>query len=207
MGKNNKRLTEKKQISIKSVDKLLPQKNIWLYLIVIIFGIAIGFQQKEIYDLKQANQALRNDFQQDIKRNIAPIKKVYVYSLEKTLQGVRLENLNREFEEKINILNDEVTVAQKKISSLKDSKDKDNFSEIYLKSLKLKRDTMIQEYNRTLENLTNQINQAVTQIAKEKNASVILDLRAVASLTDDVEDVTNEVIKKVKLLRPKAMDE
>jgi Skp family chaperone for outer membrane proteins len=66
---------------------------------------------------------------------------------------------------------------------------------------------MIQEYNRTLEDLTEQINQAVTQIAKEKHALVILDLRAVASLTENVEDVTNEVIKKVKLMRPKAMDE
>lgn len=66
---------------------------------------------------------------------------------------------------------------------------------------------MIQEYNHTLEDLTEQINQAITQIAKEKNASVILDRRAVASLTEDVEDVTDEVVKKVKLLRPKTMDE
>ncbi len=171
----------------------------WFYLVVILFLALIGFQQKEIYDL----QISSSNQQQDITQ----IKKVYVYNLEDTLRGVNLEKLNQEFEEKLNILNEEVSIAQEKISSLKETKEKDNFSEIYLKSLKLKRDTMVQEYHHTLENLTEQINQAVTEIAKEKKALVILDLRAVASLTDNVEDVTDEVIKRVKITRPQAMNE
>lgn len=181
--------------------------NRLLFLVLIVLGAVIGVQQKQIFDLQQAQEAFKSNLQQDIKQNAAQIKKVYVYNLEETLRGVNLEGLNREFEAKLNVLNDEVSTAQKKISSLKETKDKDDFSDVYLKSLKLKRDTMMQEYNRTLEDLTAQINQTVSEVAKEKNASVIFDIRAIASLTENVEDVTEEVIKKVKLMRPKTLDE
>lgn len=194
-------VTERENVSTKS------SFGIWLFLIVILFGALIGYQQKEIQDLKQLNETFETDIRQDLSKNMAQMKKVYVYNLEETLKGVELEKLNQEFEEKLKILNDEVSIAQEKISSLEDTKDKDTFSDIYLQSLKLKRDTMLQEYNRSLEDLTNQVNQAISQIAKEKDASVILDVRAVASLTENVEDVTDEVIKKVKIVRPKTMDE
>lgn len=202
MREKKNSVTAKNKVSTKSPRKVIqttgnPQK--WLCLTVILLGLVIGFQQKQIYDIEQTNKSLRNDF--------SHIKKVYVYNLEETLRGVDLEKLNREFEAKLNVLNEEVSIAQEKISSLKETKDKDNFSDIYLKSLKLKRDTMVQEYNYMLENLTEQINQVIAEIAKEKKAMVILDIRAVASITEDVEDVTNEVIKRVKLLRPKIMDE
>lgn len=198
--------TENEKVLPKTSLKSKQEKNTvrtWSILIVVLLGILIGYQQKEIMDLRQSAEVFKTDVQQ----NLAQMKKVYVYNLEETLKGIKLENINRKFEEKLNILNDEVSVAQKKISSLKDSKEKDTFSDIYLKSLKLKRDTMIQEYNNLLENLTEQVNQAVSQIAKEKDASVILDVRAVASLTENVEDVTDLVIKKVKLQSPKAIDE
>jgi len=201
MGEKKNMVTERENVSTKS------SFGIWLFLIVILFGALIGYQQKEIQDLKQLNETFETDIRQDLSKNMAQMKKVYVYNLEETLKGVELEKLNQEFEEKLKILNDEVSIAQEKISSLEDTKDKDTFSDIYLQSLKLKRDTMLQEYNRSLEDLTNQVNQAISQIAKEKDASVILDVRAVASLTENVEDVTDEVIKKVKIVRPKTMDE
>ncbi len=201
MGEKKNMVTERENVSTKS------SFGIWLFLIVILFGALIGYQQKEIQDLKQLNETFETDIRQDLSKNMAQMKKVYVYNLEETLKGVELEKLNQEFEEKLKILNDEVSIAQEKISSLEDTKDKDTFSDIYLQSLKLKRDTMLQEYNRSLEDLTNQVNQAISQIAKEKDASVILDVRAVASLTENVEDVTDEVIKKVKIIRPKTMDE
>ncbi len=173
--------------------------GILLFLIVILFGVLIGYQQKEIRDLRQSNETFRSEIKQDFNTSVAQMKKVYVYNLEETLKGVELEKINQEFEKKLKVLNDEVSIAQDKISSLKDSKDKDNFSDIYLQSLKLKRDTMLQEYNRMLEDITAQVNQAVSQVAKEKDAAVILDIRAVAALTENVEDVTSEVIKKVKI--------
>ena len=175
---------------------------LWLVTIV-IFAAAVGVLQKQIYDLKQEQLS----FKQEQNQNITELKKIYVYDLEETLRGLKLDSMNREFEAKINILNDEVSAAQKKIASLKETKDKDDFSDVYLKSLKLKRDSMLQEYNRTIENLTEDINRTVTEIATEKGASAVFDMRAVATRSDNVEDVTGEVIKRVKLVRPKILDE
>ena len=171
--------------------------------IVLLLCAVVVYQQFALMQTRQAQSALKTELQQ----TAAQLKKVYVYDLEETLRSVQLDSLNREFEAKINILNDEVSTAQKKIASLKETKDKDNFSDVYLKSLKLKRDTMLQEYNRTLENLTAEINQIISEIATEKGASVIFDKRIISSETENVEDVTPELIKRVKLTRPKILDE
>lgn len=179
------------------------KKSVLSILIIILLGSAIAYQQFEIYHLQQTQIKLRDDFTKTAEQ----LKKVYVYDLEATLRGVKLDDLNREFEAKINILNDEVSAAQTKIASLKESKDKDNFSDVYLKSLKLKRDTMLKEYNRTLENLTDEVNRVISDIATEKGAAVVFDKRVISSQTEDVEDVTDEVIKRVNLTRPKILDE
>ena len=169
----------------------------------IILLCVIAFQQYEIMQLWQRQEDLHGE----LKQTAAQLKKVYVYDLEETLRSVKLDSLNREFEAKINILNDEVSSAQQKIASLKETKEKDNFSDVYLKSLKLKRDTMLQEYNRTLENLTEEINKTITEIAAEKGASIIFDKRIISAQTENVEDVTPELIKRVNLTRPKILDE
>ena len=146
-------------------------------------------------------------FNQELQKGMMQMRKIYTYDLQQTLRGVRLDDINREFEAKINILNDEVESAKKKISSLREGKDKDNFSEVYLKSLKLKRDTMVREYGRTIENITMEINKTITQIAIEKNALVVLDKRVVASQTENVEDLTDEVVKRINFQRPRVLDE
>ena len=169
---------------------------------VILLG-AVAYQQLEIMQLRQQ----QTDLHSELTQTAAQLKKVYVYDLEETLRSVKLDSLNREFEAKINILNDEVSSAQQKIASLKETKEKDNFSDVYLKSLKLKRDTMLQEYNRTLENLTEEINKTISEIAAEKGASIIFDKRIISSQTENVEDVTPELIKRVNLTRPKILDE
>ena len=66
-------------------------------------------------------------------------KKVDVYDLQEALKGLKIDTLNAEFENRINVLNREVLSAQDKISSLKDYKVKENFSDVYLNSLKMKR--------------------------------------------------------------------
>ena len=159
-------------------------------------------------EIKQdLTQILRKDIEQVLQEGMAQMSKIYTYDLDKTLRGVKIDEFNREFEAKIKVLNEEVENAKKKIASLKEGKDKDNFSEVYLKSLKFKRDTMLQEYNGTIEKLTAEINRTITEIAKEKNALVVLDKRIVASQTENVEDITDEAIKRVKFPRPKFLDE
>lgn len=169
-------------------------KSHWLLklFLIMLFAGALGFQQWRIMLLENKVESMRY---------------VYVYDLEKTLNGVKLNDINREFEAKINILNEEVSSAQDKISSLKDAEVKDNFADVYLKSLKLKRDTMIQEYSRTLQNLTDEINEKMTELANEKGAAIILDTNLVAAQTPLVIDVTDEIIKRINFTRPRILDE
>lgn len=178
--------------NIKTTSK---ESNLAKILVVagfVLCGGFIGFQQWQIHRLN---------------KQIEPLQNVYIYDLEETLRGVRLDEFNREFEAKINILNDEVSTAQLKISSLKDSKEKDDFSEVYMKSLKLKRDTMLEQYNRAIQEITDEINTKITEIAQEKNALVVFDRRAVTAKTPHVIDVTEEIIKRAQVSRPKFLDE
>ena len=188
-----------KQEKSKSNNK----KTIFGVLSILLLCGMIAYQQFEIYQLQQK----QTDLHDYVSQTAEQMRKVYVYDLQETLRGVKLDNINREFEAKINILNDEVSAAQKKIASLKETKDKDDFSDVYLRSLKFKRDTMLQEYNRTLENLTDEVNRVIGEIAKEKGAAVIFDRSIISSQTENVEDVTPEVIKRVNLVRPKVLDE
>ena len=142
-----------------------------------------------------------------MQKKINSLEHVYVYDIEEVLRGVKLDDLNREFEAKINILNEEVTSAQDKIETLKDAKVKDNFADVYLKSLKLKRDTMIQEYSRTLQNITDEINITVTELSEEKKANVVFDKRLITTQTPNVVDLTDDIIKRAKISRPKILDE
>lgn len=152
----------------------------------------IGYQQTQIMHLQN---------------KLEQVQHVYVYDLEEILRGVNLDELNREFEAKISILNNEVSSAQDKISALKNSKVKDDFSDVYLKSLKLKRDTMVNEYSRTLQNITNEINDKVTELAQENGASVVFDRHSIAASTPMVVDLTSEIISRVQLIRPRVLDE
>lgn len=193
-GKNNPKSASDK--TEKFVAGRKEKKSKLPVIISVVCAIVLQLQICMLYKLNRTTEdyALQS-------------KKAYVYDLEQTLRGIKLDELNREFETKINILNDEVSSAKKKIASLNESKDKDDFSEVYLKSLKLKRDSMIKEYNKTLENLTEEINKTVSRIAEEKGASVVLDKRVVASQNKNVEDITAEVIKRVNLPRPQILDE
>ena len=191
--------------------KLVSEKKAYRYTLafvmmlffILLYGVIIILQQRAILELKRNQHRQYQEFV----HNLAEAKKIYIYDIEKTLRGIKLDRLNQEFEMKINILGNEVSTAQKKIASLKETKDKDNFSEMYLKSLKLKRDTMIQEYNRTIEDITQEINDVILNIAKEKGAVVIFDKRVIAAQTKGVEDITDEVIERVKITRPKILDE
>ena len=178
------------QTNITKKDDILA-KTLIIAGFVLCAGF-IGFQQWQIHRLN---------------KQIEPLQNVYIYDLEETLRGVRLDEFNREFEAKRNILNDEVSTAQSKISSLKDSKEKDDFSEVYMKSLKLKRDTMLEQYNRAIQEITDEINAKISEIAQERNALVVFDRRAVTAKTPHVIDVTEEIVKRAQVSRPKFLDE
>lgn len=125
-------------------------------------------------------------------------KKVYVYDLQETLRGLKIDIINAEFEAKVNILNQEVLTAQNKISSLKDSNVKADFSDVYLNSLKLKRDNMIKDYNQTLQQMTDKINQTLVQLAQKYHTPTIFNKNAIAVYTPDVVDISSQIISILK---------
>lgn len=182
------------------------KKIVFAYFLLLVCIAGIAFQQFEIYTLQHGQQEQRG-LMQSISQNARQLKKIYVFDLEKALLKLNIADINKEFEAKIKVLNDEVSTAQKKIASLKETKDKDTFSDMYLQSLKLKRDTMLKEYSNTLENLTEEINQTVTNVGIDKKASVVFDKRVIAAQTEEVEDITDEVVKRAKVKRPKILDE
>lgn len=133
-----------------------------------------------------------------LRRQLEDVRKVYIYDLQETLRGLRVDELNAEFEAKVNILNHEVITAQNKISSLKEANVQADFSDVYLNSLKNKRDDMIKEYNDTLQSITTQINENLAQIAQEKNTSTIFSKQSISAFTPNVIDITPEIIQRIQ---------
>ena len=161
-------------------------KKVWavIGLVSIVFGCAVFYQAQKI---NQLSAQLNNT------------KRVYIYDLQETLRGLKIDVLNAEFEARVNILNQEVLSAQDKISSLKDSNVRENFSDVYLNSLKMKRDNMIKKYNDTLEDITAQINENLVKMAEEKQTPTIFNKQSVSAMTSDVEDITQELVEKIKI--------
>lgn len=126
-------------------------------------------------------------------------RKIYVYDLQETLRGLKVDELNAQFEAKVNILNHEVLSAQNKISSLKDANIQADFSDVYLNSLKNKRDNMINDYNDTLQKITEQINQNLVNVAQEFNAPTIFNKQAISAFTPNVIDVTPIIVQRIQL--------
>lgn len=165
---------------------LTNHKKIWLAVafLILFFCLALTYQISEINQLQQ---------------KLSDAQKIYVYDLQETLRGLKIDEINAQFEAKVNILNHEVLTAQNKISSLKDANVQADFSDVYLNSLKNKRDDMIKEYNDTLQNITNQINDNLAQIAQEYNAPTIFNKQAVSAFTPNVIDVTPDIINRIQL--------
>ena len=175
----------------KSTAKITKASLYFLASLILISIMGIIIQQVQIHNMATKISKLQN---------------VYIYDLEEILKGLKVDDLNREFEAKINILNDEVSSAQEKIASMKDGKVKDDFADVYLKSLKFKRDNMIQEYTKSIQNITESINAGLVKYAKQKGITVVFDKRAVAAQTSSVIDVTPELVEKISLNRPAILD-
>lgn len=157
--------------------------------VIVLYG-ALGYGFKVVLDMQ------KNLEQQQAE--IIANRKVYVYDLEEVLRSVNAIEAKTKFEGEIIKLNDELFAAEKKIKSIKDAKVKADFSDVYLNNLKLKREELVSKYEATLKELTDKINLALGEIAAEKNASAIFVKSIIAANTSNVEDVTMEVIARIK---------
>ena len=135
---------------------------------------------------------------QKIRKELEAARMVYVYSLEETMQGVNAAEKKKKFEEEAIRLNEEVLAAEEKIKNFKDENLKQDFTDVYLNSLRLKRDNLVEEYQKMLEELSNKVNKGLEEIAKEKNANTIFLKSTIAVNTPYVTDITPELIAKLK---------
>lgn len=124
-------------------------------------------------------------------------RKVYVYDLQKVLLSTNLIEAKRQYEQEILNLNDELLKAEQKIKSLKDAKVKEDFSAVYLNNLRLKRDEITKNYETQVNTITQNINAALSEIAKQQQIPAIFVRDAVAVNTPDVVDITQDVIQKI----------
>lgn len=125
-------------------------------------------------------------------------RKIYVYNMDEVLIQTGFVDSKKKFDEDVLKLNDEVMAAEKKIKNLKNEKVKNDFATVYLDSLKLKRNELIDNYQKQIEELTNKINKNLKIIAAEKNAPTIFNKSSIAVMTNDVIDVSAELVDKIK---------
>jgi hypothetical protein len=157
-------------------------------------------QQEKLaqYTAQQQKLAQYDAQQKELKTAIENNRKIYVYSLEDVLLKVDILDNKKKFEEEVIKLNDELLEGEKKIKSIKNAKVKEDFSDVYLKNLRMKRDELLADYQKIVEELTEKINQALAEIAKEKQVSVVFLKSAIAVQTPDVIDLTDEIAARVK---------
>ena len=133
-----------------------------------------------------------------LSQQIEQAQKVYVFSMEDALIKLGTVSLKQNFEKEVMALNNELEKNEKKIETIRNAKVRDDFSAVYMDSLKLKRDTLVQNYQKQLADLTEQINKALSEVAKKYDASTIFNAKSTVVKTSNVTDVTDEVVNIVK---------
>lgn len=195
MNKKNNLQTDTEVSAPVSASPVETKSKGGAYAVIISFALLIlfsglGYTYKQVYDLQNVLKM------QSAEAEIS--KKVYVYNLERVIRELDIVAKKTQFEDEIIKLNDELFAAEKKIKSIKDANVKADFSDVYLNNLKLKRDTLISNYENTIKDITDKVNTALNEISKEKGVTVVFVQSAVAVNSSYVEDLTEDVIKKVK---------
>ncbi len=127
-------------------------------------------------------------------------RRIYVYNMEETLRAAGVPASSQQFETDIASLEREVTDAQEKIKTLKEAQVKEEFSDMYLRSLRMRRDELINKYSESMQVVLNAINKALEEVARENNVHTIFLSSAIAISTEYVVDVTPQVIERMQLI-------
>ena len=161
---------------------MINKKYLYIFGFVFAFFIIVNMYYKNAVLSQQIEQA----------------QKVYVFSMEDALIKLGTVSLKQNFEKEVMALNNELEKNEKKIETIRNAKVRDDFSAVYMDSLKLKRDTLVQNYQKQLADLTEQINKALYEVAKKYDAPTIFNAKSTVVKTNKVVDVTSEVVNIVK---------
>ncbi len=160
-------------------DRRKSGSKIQIFVILVLMGIVL-------YNSYMINSLKHN------------IEHTYVYNMEAVLMQTGLAEENRKFESDMVGLEKEIDAAEKKVKSMKDKKLQEEYREMYMKSLTLKRNTLVEDHEKFMKSLLKNINKTLAEVAKKNNVKVIFSNKAVIFSTNYVTDVTPVVAKKLK---------
>ena len=148
--------------------------------------------------ISQAN-LLKADATQivSLKKEIEQNSKIYVYSMDDVLTEIGFLENKKKFEDDVNKLSEEVASAEDKIKNIQNAKVEDDFATVYLASLKLKRNELIENYQKQVEEITDKINKTLEEVAAQKKAPAIFKKSSLALTTSNVEDLSSEIANKI----------
>ena len=167
--------------TVVSPEQPRQKERIWLFLIIVLLVISNVYTLYKVYELNHT------------------VNHTYVYNMEAVLMQTGMADENRKFEANMAGLEKEIDAAEKKVKSMKDKKLQEEYREMYMKSLTLKRDTLIEEHEKFMKNLLKNINKALSEVAKERKVKVIFSNKSVIFSTNFVKDVTPIVAQKLKV--------
>jgi len=163
------------------------KKNYVLTMAVLLLYVMIGFL------FYQTNVSKKVIVQQ-----INESRKVYTYNLDRIFEAMNVVEAKKRYEESVIGLNNELLEAEKKIKSLKDAKVKEDFSEMYLKNLKIRRDEIVSTYEKSVADIGEKFNNALKEIVDEQDLPAVFLPSSIAVKTSHTVDLTDEIIAKMK---------
>lgn len=205
--KNNKEsyeFEEKEEMQESDKVKSLAEKSgtgKGMLIALLVAYIVLGGLAYKAYLLKQKIAVVEKSVVQmedKIAQRVDYNRRIYVYNMEETLAAIGIQESSQKFENDIASLEKEVADAQEKIKTIKEAQVKEEFSEMYLRSLQMRRDELVSKYTESMENVLNAINSALEEVARENNVHTVFLSSALALSTDYVVNITPQVIEKVK---------
>ncbi|MBQ9271162.1 MAG: hypothetical protein IJ218_02715 [Alphaproteobacteria bacterium] len=173
---------------------------------IVVLGIISYIMIQKYAKLAEKVKALEENLslvEQNVSQNVDENRKIYVFNMDETVKGIGLQEKNQKFEADINNLDAQVKEAQATITDLKDEVMKAKILNLTIKPLQMKRDDLLEEYSKSMQQSLAQINEALAELATENNVPTIFMNKSVAVNTNYVVDVTPTVIEKIKAKQQK----
>lgn len=125
-------------------------------------------------------------------------RNVYVYNMEGALVLAGMADENQQFEAELRNLESDIDASTRKLKTIKDAKLKEEYQEMYMKSLKIKRDDLIKKHEKFVTDISKNVNKALIKVADKNNVSTIYMMKAIAVNTPYVVDVTPQIAEILK---------
>ncbi len=175
--------------------------TVFVLLVAVLLIVRNMSLEEQNMRLQQDVQMLKSQFSNidsQVAQKIDAGRKIYVFSLDDTVLSLGMLDKKKLFEQKVNKLNDEVRAAEKKLKGIKDQSVRSEYSEVYMKSLQIKRNNLIMDYEKEMAELNNRINKALEDVVVEQKLPAVWSAKNIAVATPDVVDITEAVIAKLQ---------